>query len=151
MLADAASSGGRLCIFEEASPPGGGPPLHRHAHDDEYFYVLEGRYRFVVEGREFIAEKGSFLAAPRGTQHAFCNAGGAPGRLLIICTPGGLEKCFREASACAGPQTPEALEKIFAGWVTFEGPPIGPGREGARVTPADPAGTPGSPEAGGPG
>ena len=31
VLADAKATGGRCFIFEETTPPGGGPPLHRHA------------------------------------------------------------------------------------------------------------------------
>lgn len=127
MLADARSTGGRLCVFVETTRPGAGPPLHRHEHDDEYFYVLEGRFRFVLDGREFFGEAGAFVAAPRGSLHAFCNAGDAPGRLLIVCTPGGLEVAFRAASANPDAKTPEALARLFEGLVRFEGPPIGPG------------------------
>lgn len=127
LLADAASTGGRLCIFEENVPPGGGPPLHRHEHDDEYFYVVEGRFRFVMDGKDFVAEPGAFVAAPRGSQHTFCNVGETRGRMLIVCTPAGLERCFRKASASRQPPTPETMMKCFEGWVRFEGEPIGKG------------------------
>lgn len=126
ILADGAATGGRLFIFEESTPPGGGPPLHRHAHDDEYFYILEGTYRFVLDGRTFVAERGAFVAAPKGSLHTFCNAGDAPGRMLIVCAPAGLEDCFRKTARLAGPPTPEKVSACFEGWVRFEGPPIGP-------------------------
>ena len=79
VLADAATTGGRCFIFEETTPAGVGPPLHRHGIDDEFFYILEGRFRFVMDGREFIAEPGAFLSVPKGSVHTFVNVGAGPG------------------------------------------------------------------------
>ena len=126
ILADGASSAGRVLIFEVNSPSGNGPPLHRHSHDDEYFYIISGRYKFVCDGREFIADPGAFVCAPKGSVHAFaCCAGSPPGRMLVICTPPGLEGPFR---AChnAGPNMP--MDAIVGAFRKFEleflGPPI---------------------------
>lgn len=125
ILVDGKASGGSLLVFLETTPPGMGPPVHRHLHDDEFFFVVEGRFRFVVDGRTFIAEPGAFATAPRGSLHAFCNTGSTPGKLLITCTPAGLEDCFRKAASLGAAPTPEALAACFEGWVRFEGPPIG--------------------------
>lgn len=128
VLADGAASGGRCFIFEETAPPGSGPPVHRHSVDDEYFYVLEGRVRFVVDGKEFIAEKGAFLCAPRGSTHAFSNIGDAPSRMLVVYTPPGLEGPFREAHEAGASATPDQLAGMFAKFgVLFTGPPLGRG------------------------
>lgn len=130
VLADGRTTSGRLFIFEETCGPGGGPPLHRHGIDDEFFYVIEGRFRFVLDGREAEAGPGSFIAAPRGSLHTFGNIGDTPGRLLIITSPAGLEEPFRvthEASRLPGtpPPGPEALAAIFRNFdITFHGPPI---------------------------
>lgn len=129
VLADGRASAGRCLIFEETTPPGGGPPLHRHSRDDEYFYVLQGRFAFVVDGARFTAEPGAFLCAPRGSTHTFRNTGATPGRMLILCAPAGLEAPFREADAAerAGAASPERLATIFArAGVEFLGPPLGP-------------------------
>ena len=127
VLADGVATGGRCFIFVETSAPGFGPPLHRHGVDDEFFFVLEGRYRFVMDGREFVAEPGAFVAAPRGSLHGFVNAGPGPGRMLVITSPAGLEGPFRESQAAErrGPLTPDVLTAIFGKFnLTFEGPPV---------------------------
>ena len=39
---------GELAVFEQTGfTPHGGPPLHIHPFEDEYFYVLEGDMKIV--------------------------------------------------------------------------------------------------------
>jgi quercetin dioxygenase-like cupin family protein len=40
---------GRLAVVEHAAPPHAGPPAHRHDHEDELLYVLEGTFEFVLD------------------------------------------------------------------------------------------------------
>ncbi len=128
VLADGAATGGRLVIFEETTPAGNGPPLHRHTHDDEYFYILSGRFRFVSDGKEFTVEPGAFIAAPKGSSHTFtsCAPDGAPSKMLIICTPPGLEAPFRACHA-GGAKIPmdEVVAAFAAFGLSFVGPPLG--------------------------
>lgn len=125
VLADGAATHGRCFIFEETSEPGMGPPLHRHAVDTEFFFILEGTYKFVLNGKEFIGEPGAFVCAPRGSLHTFCNCGTTRGRMLLVCMPAGLEGPFRATAAAKGPLTPEDLARIFGAFgLTFEGPPL---------------------------
>jgi mannose-6-phosphate isomerase-like protein (cupin superfamily) len=129
VLADASVTGGRCFIFEEHTPPGVGPPLHRHGVDDEFFFILEGRYRFVLDGREFLAEPGAFVSAPKGSVDTFVNCGASPGRMLLVTMPAGLEGPFRETQALEklGPPTPEALAAVFAKFgLGILGPPLRP-------------------------
>jgi mannose-6-phosphate isomerase-like protein (cupin superfamily) len=129
ILADTASTGGMCNIFESRTMPGGGPPLHRHSVDDEFFFILHGRFEFVLDGRRFVAEPGAFLVAPRGSTHTFTNAGSGPGRMLVITMPGGLDGPFREAAAAVVPQAapdPAVLGRIFGRHgIEFLGPPLG--------------------------
>lgn len=127
VLADASTTGGACCIFDITSQPAAGPPLHRHNRDDEFFFVLSGRFRFVRDGVEILVEPGSFVSCPRGSAHTFVCLGPAPGRLLVVTTPPGLEGPFREASeaARAGANSPQALAAIFAKFdLEFLGPPL---------------------------
>jgi quercetin dioxygenase-like cupin family protein len=127
VLIDGESSGGRCCVFECPIPPGDGPPLHRHEREDELFYVVEGRFKFSVDGREFVGERGSFACAPRGSIHAFRNVGRTPGLLHVTCTPAGLETPFRAVRIPeSGPAlTPEQIMAEFGKHgVTFHGPPL---------------------------
>ena len=90
----AEQTGGAYSLFEVVTRPGGGPPPHVQHREDEAFYVLEGEYEFVVEGRTINAGAGSLIYVPNGNLHSYENAGEKPGRMLIIQTPGGLSEGF---------------------------------------------------------
>ncbi len=45
-----AQTGGAYSLFEVAVVPGGGEGPHVQHREDECFYVLEGRFEFVIEG-----------------------------------------------------------------------------------------------------
>jgi mannose-6-phosphate isomerase-like protein (cupin superfamily) len=127
VVADSAATQGRCSIFVITSPPGSGPPLHRHGIDDEHFYILEGRFTFVCDGKTVHAEPGCSVTARRGSVHTFVNAGTTPGRMLVVTTPGGLEVPFRETHQAAkqGPLTPDVLAPIFSKFkIEFLGPPL---------------------------
>jgi len=84
----------RYMIMEATVPPGGGPPPHVHAREDEGFYVLEGEFAFEADGETVRAGAGTFLNLPKGSRHTFRNVGAAPGRMLILCAPAGIEAFF---------------------------------------------------------
>jgi quercetin dioxygenase-like cupin family protein len=87
---------GTFALAEDVVPPQGGPPPHRITHADETFYVLEGELEFVVGERTLAATAGSVVYCPRGVLHGFRNVGTTPSRMVVIITPGGLEKFFKE-------------------------------------------------------
>lgn len=130
VLADGAATGGSAFQFECHVPPGSGPPLHLHEREDELFYVVEGIFRFVLDGQESTASPGAFVYAPRGSVHAFQNTSAYPGRLLVTCTPAGLEEAFRlvkrpESGTGDLSPTMEEMIGIFANYgVVIEGPPL---------------------------
>lgn len=107
--ATAADTGGAFTLIEVLAAPGGGPPPHIHANEDETFYVLDGAFDLLVGDRVVRAMPGAHAFVPRGTVHRFTCVGDRPGRLLIVFTPGGLEGFFREAGTPAiddGPPPP---------------------------------------------
>ena len=89
-----AETGGSLLVFENEVPPGEGPPLHVHEHEDEVLYVLEGDMRFRIGDDVRPAPAGSFVFVPRGVEHSWQNVGDAQGRMLIVFTPAGMERFF---------------------------------------------------------
>jgi mannose-6-phosphate isomerase-like protein (cupin superfamily) len=107
----AAETSGRLGLFEEETPPGLGPPLHRHNGEAEFFRVIAGTYRFRIGEEERDATEGDTLFVPAGTPHTFLNTGSSPGRLFMGFTPGGAEAFF-EAVAQAAYQLPQDSEAI---------------------------------------
>jgi|tagenome__1003787_1003787.scaffolds.fasta_scaffold20837302_1 mannose-6-phosphate isomerase-like protein (cupin superfamily) len=89
-------TGGAYSLFEAATHPGAGPPPHVQHREDESFYVLEGEYEFLIEGRTSRATVGSLLYIPKGTLHAHKNIGLSMGKMLVTQTPGGLYERFFE-------------------------------------------------------
>jgi mannose-6-phosphate isomerase-like protein (cupin superfamily) len=140
-------TGGAYSLFEALIRPQGGPPPHVQHKEDEYFYVVEGEFEFMGDGRSIRAGAGSLVYVPRGNLHTYKNVGDQPGRLLISQTPGGTyERFFEEVGeeatappAMDGPPDVERLAAIAAGY-GIEIPPLPPGdraREKAKPL-ADP-------------
>jgi mannose-6-phosphate isomerase-like protein (cupin superfamily) len=95
-----AATGGALTVFE-ASREGGDvrwPRTHRHTNMDETFFVVEGSFVFELDGRLRDAPAGTVVFLPRGIWHRFRSTGAAPGRVLCIAAPGGIDRFFEEAA-----------------------------------------------------
>jgi quercetin dioxygenase-like cupin family protein len=111
-------TGGAFATFMDTTPPHAGPPLHRHAAQDEWWYILEGDYLFEVDGEEIHAGPGATVFAPRGSVHTFMNTGSTAARSLITVVPGGLDLFFEDLSAAAPiaasvAANPELVAEIF--------------------------------------
>ena len=93
-----AQTGGAFEVIELRTPPGGGgPPPHIHHDHDEYFFIIQGTYTFVLGDEEVEAPAGSVAFVPRGTRHRFKGTDGSIALGLII--PPGIEGFFRELGA----------------------------------------------------
>jgi quercetin dioxygenase-like cupin family protein len=93
-----AETDGAIGIIEATSPPGFGPPRHIHHSCDEWFYVLDGEFQFLVGDDLVHAQAGAFVYVPRGTVHAPKVVGSKPGKVLSGFVPGGGELAFEEFS-----------------------------------------------------
>ena len=101
----AEDTGGHFSLVEHPIPPRTlVASLHRHAREDEYSFVLDGRMGARLEDEVVTAERGDIVFKPRGQWHTFWNAGDTPCRVLEIISPGGFEHLFREMS-----EDPEAM------------------------------------------
>jgi mannose-6-phosphate isomerase-like protein (cupin superfamily) len=107
-----ADTGGSYAIMEGITPPQGGPPLHRHGREEESFYIMEGDFVFEVDGEKIPAGPGCTVFTPRGTAHTFQNVGKAPGRLLVIVQPAGLDLFFDEVAQVASGMAQPDLKGI---------------------------------------
>ncbi len=92
-------TGGQYTMFTDTTPPDGGPPPHFHTQDDEWFFILEGRASFLVEGRWREVPVGSSVFAPRNSLHTFRNAGEVPLKQLTHTSPSGIELFFKKSEA----------------------------------------------------
>lgn len=107
----AADTGGAFGMFEAIVPPAGGPPLHVHEREDEFFRVLSGRFGFWCAGAYVELGEGGCIALPRGVPHRFQNVGTSEGRIMVVVTPGGFETFFPAVEREA-PGTPEQVAAI---------------------------------------
>lgn len=96
-----ADTGGAFTVFEGLTEPLHGPPLHRHAEQDEWWYIIDGEFRFLVDGREYFARTGDTVFAPRGSVHTFQNVGERTGRTLTTTVPGGIDEFFQDLERAA--------------------------------------------------
>jgi mannose-6-phosphate isomerase-like protein (cupin superfamily) len=93
----ASDTGGLLSVCEfTLGAWESGPVLHRHTLVDEAFYVVAGHLEAQLDDERVQAAAGGFLWVPRGTAHAFANAGPQPLHVLAVALPGGVEALFAE-------------------------------------------------------
>lgn len=129
--ATAEATGGAYGLVESWIPAGSSPPLHVHHREDEAFWVLEGRVRFVCGEREMIAESGSFVFLPRDVPHTFVAEGEGVVHMLTLLTPGGCERYFVDAGRPAEgpglpPPGPPDVEKLRRVAVLYGSEIVGP-------------------------
>ncbi len=85
---------GQLALAECRAPRHAGSPSHRHRHEDEAWYVLEGRLTFWLAEEIFTAGAGDFVFGPRGITHRF-RVDSEEARFLLVLTPAGFEEFTR--------------------------------------------------------
>src|SRR5687767_7145429 len=102
-MIDGATSGGGFSLVEHPmSARALAAPLHRHAREDEYSYVVAGRVGALLGDDVLVGGPGDLIFKPRNQWHTFWNAGDEPARLLEIISPAGFEEYFAELIAMGG-------------------------------------------------
>jgi uncharacterized cupin superfamily protein len=76
-----------LAPFIYNLPVGKQVNLHRHPTSDELFFILKGKLRFRVGGREFVAAAGEVIKGRMNVPHAFENIGDEPAAFLSVKGP----------------------------------------------------------------
>ena len=104
-----------LAVFEQTGlTPRGGPPLHIHPNQDEWFYVVEGEYLFQVGEEKYSMKSGDTIFLPRKVKHAFVQLSGK-GKMIVSYLPSGkMEDFFAVTDRWINPPTKEEIEKVFA-------------------------------------
>lgn len=112
-------TGGAYFAMEAYVPPGGGPPPHIHANEDETFYVIEGEIEFLLGEELVTGGPGTYVSVPRGTVHRFRNASAATARVILTFTPAGMEHFFRETleRAIDPDNPPDNIDEVVARYV----------------------------------
>lgn len=97
-----------LFLIEHAGMVMGGPPLHLHLHQEEYFYVIDGEVLFQVGDERKRLGPGDSILGPRNIPHTFSAAAEKPSRMLIAFTPAGKMEEFLRATAVPNPPVQDA-------------------------------------------
>jgi mannose-6-phosphate isomerase-like protein (cupin superfamily) len=112
-MLDGDESGGRVALLEHPmSPRALAAPLHRHAREDEYSFILSGRVGALLGDEVLEGGSGDLIFKPRNQWHTFWNAGDEPARILEVISPAGFEAFFKELSDLGG-STQAPPEKLI--------------------------------------
>ncbi|MDF7811331.1 cupin domain-containing protein [Hymenobacter sp. YC55] len=105
---------GRCVIFDTLRRSKIGPILHVHLKMDEWFYVLDGEFKFQVGEEVMRLKTGDTMFVPRNVKHAFVKTSEGDARLIVMHQPAGtMEEYFRTASKMPY-QRPEARKELAA-------------------------------------
>ena len=95
----AKDTGGDLCIYDTYREAKGGPALHVHYYQDEWFYAVRGEFVFRVGEETFNLRPGDSAFGPRKVPHAFAKISEGEGQMLIVWQPAGsMEDFFYQTS-----------------------------------------------------
>jgi quercetin dioxygenase-like cupin family protein len=68
-------------------PSGTFVPPHIHPNQDEFVYVLSGRYDLWLDGKDFTAKAGDLVRMPKGLPHGIFNKSGETATSLFWVAP----------------------------------------------------------------
>ncbi len=92
-------TGGDLCIYDTFREEKGGPSLHIHHAQDEWFYAVQGEFLFQVGDSTFHLRPGDSAFGPRKVPHTFAKINEGLGHMLIVWQPAGsIEDFFYQMS-----------------------------------------------------
>ena len=86
----------KYTVLDIFHPPNLGPALHIHPKGSETFYIVDGNYRFIVDGKLIENKPGDTVFVPKDTPHRF--EVGAEGGHAIVISPPELEFYFFNVS-----------------------------------------------------
>jgi mannose-6-phosphate isomerase-like protein (cupin superfamily) len=78
---------GDLYVYESTRQKKGGPALHFHYEQDEFWYVLKGEFMIKVGDEIYQAKEGDSVFGPRMVPHAFAKVGDGEAKLLMTFQP----------------------------------------------------------------
>jgi mannose-6-phosphate isomerase-like protein (cupin superfamily) len=118
---------GDYCIFDTVRTAKGGPPLHVHHDQDEWFFVREGEYLFQIGEETFHLRSGDALLGPRTVPHAFASLTDKSALMILFQPAGAIEQLFYDVSELSRMRRPTPEDwRCFARGRGIEilGPPL---------------------------
>jgi mannose-6-phosphate isomerase-like protein (cupin superfamily) len=118
-----AETAGNLFIIEHTGLSSGGPPLHLHTDQEEWFCVVAGEVLFQVGDRRVTLKPGDSILGPRNVPHTFRAVGETPAHMIIAFSPAGrMEQFFRDTAVPNSPPEDDAFLRRYG--MELIGPPL---------------------------
>jgi mannose-6-phosphate isomerase-like protein (cupin superfamily) len=123
------STNGELCIYDTIRHEKGGPALHLHHAQDEWFYVIKGEFIVKVGDDTFSLKDGDSAFAPRTIPHTFAKVSEGDAQMLVLFQPAGSMEDFFKQMSKLGANVPKDQEhKLKELWAAhgmeIVGPPL---------------------------
>lgn len=118
---------GDLYIFDTTRIKEGGPPLHYHYNQDEWWYVITGEFLIRVGEETYHAKPGDSVFGPRGIPHTFAKIGTGEAKIILLFQPAGkMEDFFKAVNEGKLEKMSEEEKNKFRNEHGFEhvGPPL---------------------------
>lgn len=109
VLLDAATTDGQLMIGRFDVQEGEASPFHLHTLEDEVFLLISGTARVWSGDDETDLQEGGIVFLPKNVPHSY-RITSPTADLLMINTPGGIEKMFRHAGRDKASPRPDGFE-----------------------------------------
>jgi quercetin dioxygenase-like cupin family protein len=106
-------TGGDLCIYDTFRDAKGGPALHRHHFQDEWFYVIRGEFIVQVGDDTLTLHPGDSAFAPRKVPHAFAKINDGEAQMLVLFQPAGSMEDFFKQMSKLGQNIPKNQESTL--------------------------------------
>jgi quercetin dioxygenase-like cupin family protein len=116
-------TGGTACVVDTIRTSRGGPPLHYHLTQSEWFFVRAGEFRFRVGDDFHHLRAGDSIFGPPGIPHAFVNLSNT-GTLLIAFRPAETMEAFFVAGQGLDPRSQAFVELSRRHGMVVIGPPL---------------------------
>ena len=103
-----------MYVYKSSRVKKGGPALHYHYNQDEWWYVLEGEFLIKVGDKVYEAKTGDSVFDSRGVPHTFSKTSEGNARLLMTFQPAGkMEEYFIAVSeGKLGKMSPEEQDNF---------------------------------------
>jgi mannose-6-phosphate isomerase-like protein (cupin superfamily) len=125
-------TGGQFWALEGLADQNIAVPLHLHHHEDEIWYVLEGKITFTIGDQVIEGGPGTYAYIPKGTPHTF-QVRTETARWFGFGTPAGLDHWFFETGVPAAaltlpppPASPPDIAAIVASLLAYGTETVGP-------------------------
>jgi len=76
-----------LSIKQELMPPDTSEKLHYHEHASQFFFILKGKAKFIIDGAEQVLKPYEGIEIKAGQKHKICNTDDSDLEFILYSQP----------------------------------------------------------------